>query len=322
MAHGITAKDTMISVREKPWHGLGIIIQEALTSEEAIKMANLDWNVEAVNMYYGKNQVGSKKAINVKANVRMDTGDILGIVTDHYKIVQNKEGFAFTDALLDNGAKFETAGSLWGGKTVWMLAKMPEWELLGDKMEDYLCFSNSHDGKGAVHINATKIRVVCNNTLNLSLSTASRQWTGKHMGDMKTKYAEASRCLNMNHQYKEALKVEAETLANTSISDDDFLKFVSDLFPITNDKSDVHKSHVLSLRTDLQTRYMQADDLTKFRKTKWGVINAVSDFAYHSEPIRKSICFQDNNFSQILDGSKILNRATFLLNRKDKIMIR
>ena len=317
MAYGITAKDTMFSVRERPWHGLGIIIQDAPNSEEAIKIAKLDWNVEAVPMYYGKTQVGSKKAINVNANVRMDTNEILGIVTDHYKIIQNREGFAFIDALLENGAKFETAGSLWGGQTVWMMAKMPEWELVGDKVENYLCFSNSHNGKGAIHINATNVRVVCNNTLNLSLATAARQWTGAHKGDMKAKYAEASRCLNMNHIYNEALKVEAEIMAETKISDTEFLKFVEDLFPMpSTDPSDRQKANVLSLRTELQTRYMKAEDLTKFRKTKWGVIQSLSDMAYHTEPLRKSITYQDNRFSQIIDGAKILDKGYALLKKK------
>lgn len=98
--------ETMFSVRERPWHGLGTIVEEALDSETALKLAGLDWMVEQRQLYteFGKNVPG------YKVNIRDKDEEILGIVTDRYKVVQNTEAFAFTDELLGKGVHYETAG--------------------------------------------------------------------------------------------------------------------------------------------------------------------------------------------------------------------
>ena len=109
-----------------------------------------------------------------KANIRDDNGSLLGIVSDRYKVVQNKDAFEFTDALLNHGVKYETAGSLNGGRRIWLLAKLPdEYYLAEEKVDPYVVFSNCHDGSGAIKVAMTPIRVVCQNTLNLALNNAS-----------------------------------------------------------------------------------------------------------------------------------------------------
>ena len=176
--------ETMFSVRERPWHGLGTIVEEAPDSETALKLAGLDWMVEQRQLYteFGKNVPG------YKVNIRDKDEQILGIVTDRYKVVQNTEAFAFTDNLLGEGVKYETAGSLQGGKRVWILARLPrEYIMSGERITPYLVFSNTHDGSGAVKVAITPVRVVCNNTLNLALSTANRCFSMVHTGDIKGK---------------------------------------------------------------------------------------------------------------------------------------
>jgi len=84
--------ETMFSVREKPWHGLGKVISDALNSEEAIRLAGLDWNVYQQNLI-------TENGLSVsgyKANFRDSDDSVLGIVSDRYKIVQNQEAFQFT----------------------------------------------------------------------------------------------------------------------------------------------------------------------------------------------------------------------------------
>ena len=157
--------ESMMYVREKPWHGLGTQVEEAPTSAEALRMAGLDWNVVQRNIQV----CGGAKIQNYKANIRDSDGTVLGVVTDRYKIVQNAEAFEFTDSLIGGEVRYETAGSLNGGRKIWLLAKLPETEIVGDKTEPYLCFTNTHDGSGAIRVCMTPIRVVCNNTLNLAL---------------------------------------------------------------------------------------------------------------------------------------------------------
>ena len=170
--------------REKPWHGLGTMVENAPDSREALIVAGLGWNVV-------QKPVFTQDGIKVKgyyANVRDYDGSVLEIVTSRYKVVQNREAFAFTDGLLGEGVRYETAGSLMGGKKTWVLAKLPEKYIIqGEQVMPYLVFSNTHDGSGAIKIAMTPVRVVCNNTLNLALDSASRIWSVHHTGDIAAK---------------------------------------------------------------------------------------------------------------------------------------
>ena len=181
--------ETMFYVREKPWHGLGMEVSEAPASLDALVYAGLDWRVE-------QEGVCTEDGVPIpgyKVNVRSTDHAALGIVSDRYKVVQNHEAFAFTDALLGQGVRYETAGSLQEGRKVWLLAHMPhEYIISGERISPYLLFSNTHDGSGAVKVALTPIRVVCNNTLNLALRTAERSWSMIHTGDIQSKMKEAS----------------------------------------------------------------------------------------------------------------------------------
>ncbi len=122
--------ETMFSVREKPWHGLGTIVEEAPESADALRLAGLDWNVVQKDIFtnYGKVE-------GYKANVRDTDNQVLGVVTDRYKVIQNTDAFAFTDELLGAGVRYETAGSLQGGKKVWLLARIPrEYIVSGERL--------------------------------------------------------------------------------------------------------------------------------------------------------------------------------------------
>lgn len=162
--------ESMFYVRETPWHGLGVKVEEAVSSGEALWLSGLDWHVVQKDIY-----AEDKKINGYKANIRDSDGKVLGVVSDRYRIVQNDEAFAFTDALLGEGVRYETAGSLSEGRQIWMLARLPEKYIInGDEIAPYLVFSNSHDGSGAVRVAITPIRVVCQNTLNLALNAAKR----------------------------------------------------------------------------------------------------------------------------------------------------
>ena len=148
--------ETMFFVREKPWHGLGVKVADALSSADALAASGLDWEVvqQPIRTEEGTPVPG------FKANVRDLDGKVLWIVSDRYRVVQNREAFAFTDKLLGEGVRYETAGSLNGGRKVWVLARMPrEYIMLGDRVSPYLVFSNTHDGSGAIRVAMTPVRV-------------------------------------------------------------------------------------------------------------------------------------------------------------------
>jgi phage/plasmid-like protein (TIGR03299 family) len=304
MAHMLMESDSMFSVREVPWHGLGTIVQEAPSALEAIRIAGLTWQVECHPVHVDGNMVPG-----YKANVRSDTKKCLGIVSDRYKIVQNMEAFEFTDALLEFDAKFETAGSLEDGKRVWLLARMPETEILGDKTENFLLFANCHDGKGAIRVAATAIRVVCNNTLNLALGTANRAWSTKHMGRMADKMAECARMIDLNNGYMTALKAEAERLSMKKITNTEVKAWIETLFPIDENDVDRAKNNQKKMRDGFLGFYLNAPDLANFRDTAWGFVQAAADFAYHARPIRLTEKYAEAQMGRAIDGHALLDQV-------------
>lgn len=297
--------ESMFSVREKPWHGLGTIVKEAPTSEEALRLAGLDWDVVQSPIYTNHGKVEG-----YKANIRSTDRQVLGVVSDRYRIVQNTEAFSFTDELLGQGVRYETAGSLMGGRKVWLLARLPrEFIIAGERISPYLVFSNTHDGSGAVRVAVTPIRVCCNNTLNLALSTAARSFSMVHTGDVKEKVSEAKQTLFMADNYMENLGREFERLRKQKISDQQVREYIDQLLPIEPGASSVTVRNMKKLRNDMAMRYFDAPDLKGVGNNAYRFINAVSDFATHAEPIRRTKNYQENLFMKTYEGNPMIDRA-------------
>jgi len=300
--------ETMFYVREVPWHGLGTMVQEAPTSADALRLAGLDWEVRQKNIQV----CGGAKIENFKANVRSTDGKVLGVVSDRYQIVQNADAFSFTDELIGGDVRYETAGSLQEGKKIWLLAKMPARKIVGDDVEPYLCFSNTHDGSGSIRVCMTPIRVVCNNTLNIALNTAQRQWSTKHVGNINQKMQEARMCLELADAYMGELAEYADKLANKKITDEQLDKLLDEMFPVDEDDSDRKKNSVQKAKDEFMVCYLRPD-IAMFMNTAWGVVNAMSDMVSHSTPRRMTQNYRENNWGRIMDGHKMLDRVTQLV---------
>lgn len=285
-----------------PWHGLGVAVDECLTSADALKVAGLDWKVDARPVFTDN----GIKIPGYVANTRDSDNSVLGIVSDKYKIVQNVDAFAFTDSLIGDDCRYETAGSLRNGKSTFMLAKLPEKKILGDEFGNYVCFTNTHDGTGAVKVCMTPVRVVCNNTLNLALNTSKRIWTCKHMGRMEDKLHEAEVTLGLAEEYMDNLNIVAERLANVSLSDDDIRAIVAEMFPMNDDSPERTKANMQKAKTEFMVAYYMPD-IEKFRNTAWGILNATSDWMSHSSPQRNTSTYQERNFERIIYGHPILD---------------
>lgn len=303
MSHEV---ETMFYTREKPWHGLGERVEEALCSADALKIAGLNWTVLQTPVFTDE----GTPIPGYKANIRSRDNKVLGIVTDRYKVVQNFEAFNFTDSLLGEGVRYETAGSLQEGKKVWLLARLPEtYKISGDDVNSYLVFSNTHDGSGGIKVAITPIRVVCQNTLNLALHDAKRIWSTIHVGDMSQKLDEARKTLLQAEHYMYKLKVEGEALSKISITDKKVMKYIEELIPMPENPTSIQENNVDILRTDLKLRYFDAPDLINLPKSGWRFINAVSDFATHAKPLRKTSSYQENLFMKTVDGNAMIDKA-------------
>ncbi len=298
--------ESMFYTRETPWHGLGTKVMEAPASKEALEIAGLDWNVTQEPIYTDMGE----RIEGYRANIRDMDRKVLGVVTERYKVVQNQEAFAFTDSLLTEGVRYETAGSLQGGKRIWLLAHMPhDYIISGEKFNPYLLFSNTHDGSGAVKVALTPIRVVCQNTLNLALTTAKRSWSMMHTGNIQGKIQEAKETLLLAENYMDSLGQEFESLRKKKLTDKEVKDYIETLLPTEDGSTPQQIKNMKRLRNDLSHRYFNAPDLQDVGKNAYRFINAVSDFATHSTPLRKTTNYKENLFSKTVDGNPLIDKA-------------
>ena len=298
--------ETMFYTRTAPWHGLGVKVMEAPTSEDALTAAGLDWSVIQKNV-----TTEDGAAIpGFKANVRSTDSQVLGIVTDRYKVVQNDEAFAFTDALLGEGVTYETAGSLQNGRRVWMLAKLPQKYIIsGDEITPYLVFFNSHDGSGSIKVAMTPIRVVCQNTLNFALKTAKRSWSVNHVGNIDKKLDDAFDTLLNANKYMTELGKGIDSLYHRKVSDREVAQFTEILFPFPPAATAQQKKNVKQARDGVMVRYYEAPDLVDMGKNGYRFVNAVSDFATHAKPQRERSNYREALFARTVDGNSLIDKA-------------
>ncbi|RRK32683.1 DUF945 domain-containing protein [Schaedlerella arabinosiphila] len=298
--------ESMFYVRETPWHGLGTKVKEAPASNDALILAGLNWQVLQEPIF----TAASEPIEGYKVNIRDSDRKALGVVTDRYKVIQNNEAFAFTDELLGEGVRYETAGSLQGGKKVWLLAHMPrEYIISGEQISPYLVFSNTHDGSGAIKVALTPIRVVCQNTLNLALAKANRCWSMIHTGDIHEKMQEARDTLLRAENYMQELGQEFENLRMKKLSDRQVTEYIEILLPLEDNSTPQQTKNIRKLREDMKMRYFDAPDLQHVGKNAYRFVNAVSDFATHVEPLRKTANYKENLFARTMEGNPLIDKA-------------
>lgn len=287
-----------------PWHKLGAVVEGAPTSEEAIRLAKLDWDVIQYPVY-----ANGALLSDYYANMRSDTNTTLGIVKGRYKVVQNVEAFDFVDEIVGNGetVHYETAGSLFNGRRVFLLCNLPEQTLVGDKVKNYLFFTNSHDGSSSLTAGITNIRVVCNNTLQLALKSAPRLWRCRHTESIKEKQIQAQRSLGLATKYLDEIKDVADEMATKIINERAFFEHLFKASGLSEKASAEVFENVHSL-------YHKKADLQNFKGTAWGMYNAVADFVSNGEPMRKTKTYEERKLADFFDGYKLLNTAQQILS--------
>lgn len=289
MSHEILEHDQMFSVKERPWHGLGKIIQTAPTIEEGIKLAGLDWTVDLKEVAVDGNIVHGYKAA-----MRSDTNTCLGVVSHQYKILQNQDAFNFFQPFLDNEQAFlETAGSLKNGKRVWILAKINREDMIidektNDRVEKYLLLSNAHDGTAAVRVGYCPIRVVCSNTLSAAEESVNSQLIRiTHKGDVLGTLDQVRDTMNIIDQsFKTTEEMYKKLAANTSIRKEDLKNYVmavysrQDLERNLQDNTAITDEEISAQRKKLIARVEEIFETEKVHNA-WTMYNSVNYVLNH-----------------------------------------
>ncbi len=246
MAHNLnynsrTGNYSFFSVKEKAWHGLGKIVEDYPTSEEAIKHAGLNYEVEKSPLFTKGSgivqiadgivmQDSDLEVPNYFANIRTDNNAVLGVVGKDYQIVQNREAFSFFDAIVGggDGILYETAGALGNGERIFITAKLPDYIRVGndDVVEKYIFLTTSHDGSGSITAAFTPIRIVCQNTLNASLRNMSNVVRIRHTSGAKQRLEDAHKVMGLANQYSSQLDGIFNQWAKVKVNDREVKKLI------------------------------------------------------------------------------------------------
>ena len=233
MAHEV---ETMAYAGQVPWHGLGVPVSNDLTPVQMMDKAGLNWNVREVESFIEFD--GKKMSTGLKSLVRETDGKILSNVGENWKPCQNSDAFEFfSEYVMAGDMEMHTAGSLKGGQMVWALAKVKDsFELFkGDQVDSYLLFSNPHQYGKSIDVRFTPIRVVCNNTLTLSLDqTVEKSVKVGHKSEFDP--SSVKEALGIATEKMNTYKECAQFLGSKRYSQDDVISFFNDVFPRTADK--------------------------------------------------------------------------------------
>jgi phage/plasmid-like protein (TIGR03299 family) len=217
--------------RKASWHGLGVEVEQNMTSKQALVLAGLDWKAEKVGLQdFQGNPIANHFAIR-----RSDNKETIGIVGNQYEPIQNVEAFDCLDAVIgEHEAFIETAGALGRGERVWMMAKMKGF-MLGadgnDPLAKYLLLSNTHDGTDRVRIILTSVRVVCQNTLSLSLreNKGKAEFTMKHNDSLKNKELTIRRILGIVPEYEKLFQDAVAKMQGFKLSEKAAIKYFEEV---------------------------------------------------------------------------------------------
>ena len=304
MGHGLTINDGMMYVGETPWHGLGTPLDNVATAAEAIAAASLDWNVIQTPVFTAIPKSGSLTGMDLKgvegqlAIVRQDTEEVFSIMSDGYTPTQNRVCFDFFDAMVGAGeAIYHTAGSLKGGRRVWILAKLPEDLVLGngDIVEKYIALVNSHDGSRAFTIQQTPTRIVCRNTMNVAMGGGETQFKAKHTSGIMNRVNDARDILGFSEAYYEMFMRGVDRLLDTPMSEGAMHEFSREVLGI--DKSvkdeDIREPATTALAS-LPVLFQAGQGNNG--ENAWDAYNAVVEYVDHIRPIGRSMkTFQDRS---------------------------
>jgi phage/plasmid-like protein (TIGR03299 family) len=266
---------------DEPWHKLGQRLDAPATAAEAITAAGLDYEVQLTPVATCDGlTVEGKRAV-----VRYDTQDVLGIVSDRYVPVQNRQAFGFLDAVVaDGGLRYHTAGALGKGERIWLLAKLPgHIRVKGsdDTVDRHLLLSNSHDGSTALRVYFTPIRVVCQNTLNMAERRSRGQGVSiLHKGNLEAKIKEAQKVLGLAHRYFDDAAVKIDRLASVYPTQAQLTAYFKALYP---DEEGKDNTRAEGIRAELHRLFEEGigHDMPQIRGTVWTAFNAVTEFVDH-----------------------------------------
>ena len=290
MAHELEMIDgqaSFASFRTPAWHQLGTVFTDEVSTSEMLKRARLaNWNVRLEDVPVPDGFNTDKNYFFVtRTNPVLAQNDILGVVGERYHVLQNEQLFDFADAMLDFGGRWETAGSIKGGRVVFgSLALERETVIdasgVADKVNTYLLVNTSHDGSLSIQASVTPVRVVCANTLNMAIgkgrSSVKQTFKIRHTQTAQGKVQAAREALGLVNTYMDEFDKMAEELYQSEITKAEFDKIVSTVYPMP-DKDTKGALKKWETKIDVIESIYGSNTTNMIAGTKWGLFNAMTE---------------------------------------------
>lgn len=302
---------------EPAWHGLANVTFDSdahVSTSEMLSGAKLNgWDVRLEPVEKDGYRFVSDSFMVVRTNPFDNGTDVLSVVGDRYKVVQNEELFAFGDGILDGGASWESAGSIRDGRVVFGSLVVPREFILdpqgaNDKTVTYLLVHTSHDGSTAVQANITPVRVVCQNTLNMALSGSKQSFKIRHTATVAGRIEEARRVLGLTFNHMDEFEKMARELFETSVTNAEFSKIIETLYPKPDSSASkttiTRYDNKVGLITDL---YFQSPTQANIKGTAWGVLNALTerlDYFRRQRGSNESLVAGASGFDPVVNAEK------------------
>jgi phage/plasmid-like protein (TIGR03299 family) len=292
MAHELTQRSNgfveMAFVGQTPWHKLGQELEEGASIEQWQIAAGMDWSIERSPVRFnaqGNDQIYSGQSVLY----RSDDNKPLSVVSNRYKPVQPREvlGF-FRDLVAENGFKIHTAGTLMGGKRMWALAETGKFGEVckGDGIGGFLLLSTSCDKTLATTARFTTVRVVCNNTLTAAVNRDVNQVSFSHIQqfDHVAVKAQLGNAVESFGSFMEMAKVLQKAKLSAQEAKEFVGFLVSTSVQLADEEYDVTTNR--AYKKILALFNEEAKGIELVGHTKWGMVNAVTEYYDHFNPTR------------------------------------
>ena len=324
MSHEMMQHDSAAYFAKPAWHGLGNVIEEAMSITDALELSGLNWNISKTS---GIN-VGGIWTDEYTGIVREDVGEVLGIVSPSYKIMQNYEVFQLAEYFGDQ-VKVESAGSIQNGRRAYLLLRGETFDAgKWDEVTKYMALFWGHDGTISVTALPTSVRVVCKNTLDQVIGQAdntTNKISIKHAGDMEEKIAAAQEAILRFNEVGQFFEERVNRLSNSDPSRSEINNFFAGIYKmitgnpiITNPQDEKEERAMLDATTRISkwVETMESEVETHgFEVNYWTAANAVTNDIQHRVGTRgkkktpASSAYANLIGKNAVDSRKVFNAA-------------
>lgn len=317
MPHYINQDEDFLAVvnadRGEPWHRLGKRAEQAFTAQEALRLTNMDWDVELLPMVALKGEGDAQQVVHASNKWMVAYPDphngnaltALGYVGNRYNPVQNREAFAFMDGIVGSigGAHYDTAGFLRPPRAdgtvmaqVFLTIDLADAGTVvldpkgaADELQTKLFCMTSHDGSLALTMGESTTRIVCWNTQQMALRGARRMWRMKHTKNIEGRMDEARESMALVLTYVDEMHAAAEKLVRQEFSDKEFNKLINMVWKMPTDLDSERRKaqNVEKVHDDLRFCWKLSPTIENIAGTKWGAYQAVTEYLDWYAPIKE-----------------------------------